>query len=139
MYGAIGVLASVCGVAVLEGRKALQEDLNSLQRWAEAKWRRFPRAQCQILCWGHNSPCRAQGLGQRGWKEPWGCWARAAEQDPAGHNSLKGAWTKGGIGLFRHRTRNGMRENGHKLHQRKFRLDRGTISSLKGRGWQGRE
>lgn len=62
-YGAIGVLASVGGVAVLEGRKALQEDLSSLKRWAEAEGQRFPRAWCRILRWGHRSPCTAWGTG----------------------------------------------------------------------------
>ncbi|RMC15190.1 hypothetical protein DUI87_07372 [Hirundo rustica rustica] len=93
-------------VNLLEGQRAVQKDLERLDRWAESNKMKFSKSKCRVLHFGHNNPLQRYRLGTV-WRDSaqeerdFGVLVPAAEHEPAvcpggqegqGHPGLDQEW-----------------------------------------------
>ncbi|RMC04913.1 hypothetical protein DUI87_18088 [Hirundo rustica rustica] len=94
-------------VDLLEGRRALQRDLERLDGWAESNKMKFNKSKCRVLHFGHNNPLQCYRLGVV-WldsaqeERDLGALVTAAEHEPAvcpGGQEASGilAWIRNGV------------------------------------------
>ncbi|TRZ13006.1 hypothetical protein HGM15179_014107 [Zosterops borbonicus] len=87
----------VC-VDLLEGRRALQRNLEWLDGWAESNNMKFSKSKCQVLHFGHNYPLQHYRLDSAQEERNLGGLVTAAGHEPAvcpgGH---EGQWSGSGM------------------------------------------
>ncbi|RMB97132.1 hypothetical protein DUI87_26416 [Hirundo rustica rustica] len=94
-------------VDLLEGRMALQRDLDQLDAWAESNKMKFNKSKCQVLHFGRNNPLKRYRLGKvrldsAQEERDLGVLVPAAEHEPAvcpGAKRANGilAWIRNGV------------------------------------------